>query len=269
MNAPELILRPAGVATRALGTPIVRALGLGHRFADGNWAFRALDYSLREGQISVLAGRNGAGKTIFAKHLAGLLEPTEGSILFSGRDLRAIKGPRAALVGYVFQDARLQIVGERVLDDSLFGPTNLGLPSAEALSRARNALQACGLADREDEFVHNLSGGELRRLAIAGVLATMPKAVILDEPFANLDYSGVQALLRIAKDMANMDIAVLVVTHEIEKILGIARDFTIMDGGKIVLSGEPEEVLARGIESFGLRDPFRTLDGIEGLSWLD
>jgi energy-coupling factor transporter ATP-binding protein EcfA2 len=259
MAASDLVLPP----------PILRAQGLGHRFADGAWAFRGIDYSLEAGMVAVLAGRNGAGKTFLAKHLAGLLEPTEGSILISGQEMRAIHGSKAEHVGYVFQDARLQAVGETVLDDVLFGPTNLKFCPREARERSESALLACGLAERRHCFVHSLSGGELRRLAIAGVLAMMPKAVILDEPFANLDLDGVRAVLKIIQSMAGNGIAVLVVTHELEKVLGIAHCFTVMDDGKIVLSGMPKSVLAAGIESYGLRNPFHAFNGIVDLQWLD
>ncbi len=248
---------------------VIRAKSLGHRFADGAWAFRGLNFSVSPGEITVLAGRNGAGKTFLAKHLAGLLEPTEGSVLVEGRAMKDIEGSRACLVGYVFQDARLQTVGETVLDDALFGPTNLGQAPADCLSRARSALLACGLADREESFVHRLSGGELRRLAIAGVLAMRPKAIILDEPFVNLDMGGVKAVSTICLEIAREGLAVLIVTHEIEKALGLANSFAVMDSGRIVLSGEPSAVLAAGVESYGLRDPFRSPQRVEDLSWLD
>jgi biotin transport system ATP-binding protein len=247
---------------------VLRTTGLGHRFADGAWAFRAVDLSLRAGEIAILAGRNGAGKSLLAKHLAGLLAPTEGSVFVAGQELSSIKGSLAAYVGYVFQDARLQTVGETVLDDALFGPTNLGLPHAEARERAECAILSCGLADKTDFFVHNLSGGELRRLAIAGVLAMRPQAVILDEPFANLDPDGIKSVLELTRDMADGGLSVLVVTHEIEKVLGLAKSFAIMDRGKIVLSGPPAEVLAAGIESYGLRDPFRPQSELKDLAWL-
>jgi energy-coupling factor transporter ATP-binding protein EcfA2 len=246
----------------------LEARGLGHRFADGAWAFRSIDLSLRAGDISLLAGRNGAGKTLLAKHLAGLLAPTEGSVLAAGRDIASIKGSVAPFVGYVFQDARLQTVGETVMDDLLFGPTNLGLRPAEARERAESAIAACGLADRAGSFVHELSGGELRRLAIAGVLAMRPHAVLLDEPFANLDPEGIRSVLALARGMAEEGLAVLVITHEIEKVLGLATSFIVMDEGRIALSGSPAEVLAEGVESFGLRDPFRPQRAISDLSWL-
>jgi biotin transport system ATP-binding protein len=248
------------------GEALLRALGLGHRFPDGVWAFRGIDLELHSGKIAVLGGRNGAGKTILAKHLAGLLSPTEGSVRLGGRDIATMKGSFASRVGYVFQDARLQAVGETVLDDILFGPTNLG--RADARERSQAALRACGLEEKADAFVHRLSGGELRRLAIAGVLAMEPQAIILDEPFVNLDPDGIRGVLEITRDMADRGLAVLVVTHEIEKILGLARSFAIMDKGGIALSGSPADVLAAGIESYGLRDPHRPNAELKDLTWL-
>ena len=174
-------------------------------------------------------------------------------------------------VQFIFPDVILLTDGWNldVLDDVLFGPTNLGLSVAESMSRAKKALFACGLADRENDFVHKLSGGEIRRLAMAGVLAMMPKVVILDEPFANLDLSGVRSVLDSIRSMAADKIAVLIVTHEIEKVLGLAKYFSILDNGRIVLSGKPEEVLAQGIETFGLRDPFHNHRAVQDLTWLD
>jgi biotin transport system ATP-binding protein len=248
--------------------PALEARSLGHRFADGAWAFRGVDAELRAGEIQILAGRNGAGKTLLAKHLAGLLAPTEGKVLSRGVDLRSLRGGPARAVGYVFQDARLQAVGETVEDDVLFGPANLGLGAAESRARADEAIAACGLGGLRKSFVHTLSGGEQRLLAIAGVLAMRPAAAILDEPFANLDRDGVAAVLRVAKAMAEGGMAVLVITHEIEKALALATRFMVMDGGRIALSGDPAEVLAQGVESYGLRDPFRSPRGVGDLTWL-
>lgn len=248
--------------------PPLEALGLGYRFPDGEWAFRGVDIRLQSREIQVLAGRNGAGKTILAKNLAGLIRPTEGRVLAGGEDLVSLRGPAARRVGYVFQDARLQAVGETVEDDVLFGPSNLGLGKDEAKARVEEALEACSIASLRTSFVHTLSGGELRLLAIAGILAMRPAAAILDEPFANLDRDGVRAVLRVIIAMAQSGIAVLVITHEIEKVLAHASRFHVMDGGCLALSGTPAELLGRGVESYGLRDPFRSARSVADLSWL-
>lgn len=251
------------------GEVILEASALGKRFSDGIWAIRKIDFAIGRGEIVVLAGRNGAGKTVLAKELAGLLEPTEGTVRFAGRCFREYAEPPAARVGYVFQDARLQLVGDTVADDVLFGPANLGMSGQEAQERVCRALERCGLAERRDAFVHTLSGGEMRRLALAGMIAMGPEAVILDEPFANLDRDGVSSVLRVVAELAREGVALLIVTHELEKVLGMADRLIVMDGGKIVLSGAPEPTLAAGVERFGLRDPLRKATKIEDLSWLE
>jgi energy-coupling factor transporter ATP-binding protein EcfA2 len=247
---------------------VLEARGLGYKFADGAWAFRSVDLKLGSGAITVLAGRNGAGKTMLAKTLAGIFTPTEGKVSVDGEELGSISGGVARRLCYVFQDARMQTVGDTVLDDALFGPTCIGILPGEARERALDAISRCGLSDRAERFVHELSGGELRRLAVAGALSMRPEAIILDEPFANLDPSGVRDILGLMKDLAAQSIAILVISHEIEKVLGLAERFLVMDAGRVVLSGSPEEVLRRGIEAYGLRDPFRPRSGVSELSWL-
>jgi biotin transport system ATP-binding protein len=245
------------------------ARGLGKRFPDGAWAIRDIDFSIGAGEIVVLAGRNGAGKTVLAKHLAGLMEPTEGKVLFSGKGFKDFKEAPAARVGYVFQDARLQLVGDRVEEDVLFGPANLGIEEGLARKSVDRAIERCGLGDRRTAFVHTLSGGEQRRLALAGMVAMNPAVIILDEPFANLDREGVGSVLRVAAELSAEGIALLVVTHEIEKLLGMADRLVVMEGGRIALSGEPEATLAAGVERFGLRDPLRRVTSVKDLLWLD
>jgi biotin transport system ATP-binding protein len=249
--------------------PTLSARALGLRFADGAWAFRRVDFSVAPREIVVVAGRNGAGKTILAKCLAGLIYPTEGEVVYEERALASYKESPAARVGYVFQDARLQAVGDTVADDASFGPANLGVEPREARIRADTAIARCGLQARAASFVHTLSGGESRRLAVAGIVAMGPGVVILDEPFANLDRDGVRSVLEIVVDLARGGTAIVVVTHELEKVLGIADRLDIMDGGEIAESGNPGAILAKGIERYGLRDPLSPNRGVEDLQWLD
>lgn len=248
---------------------LIEAKDIGKRFADTAWAVRGVDFAWRTGELVVLAGRNGAGKTVLAKMLAGLIDPSEGALSFKGKAFCEYRDTPAARIGYVFQDARLQFVGETVEEDVLFGTENLGMPRDQAAANAEQAIERCGLGPRRGAFVHTLSGGEQRRLAIAGMLALRPRALILDEPFANLDREGVSSVLRIVVDSAASGISVLVVTHEIEKVLGLADRLLVMEGGHIVIAGEPEAALAEGVERFGLRDPLRSIESIRELSWLD
>jgi energy-coupling factor transporter ATP-binding protein EcfA2 len=205
---------------------------------------------------------------MLAKNLAGLLAPTEGKVLIEGRDLSSVSGSIAPHIGYVFQDARMQIVGDTVLDDVLFGPTCQGHSAAEAKARAQAAIAACRLSGKEERFSHQLSGGESRLLAIAGVLALCPKALLLDEPFANLDPSGVRGVLEVIQALALDGLALLVISHEIEKVLGLAKALFVMDSGRVVLSGRPDAVLREGIARYGLRDPFMPRNEVAELTWL-
>jgi biotin transport system ATP-binding protein len=228
-----------------------------------------ISLSFRSGELCVVAGRNGAGKTIFAKCLAGILAPTGGQVLFEGSPLSGLLGSPAIHVAYVYQDARLQILGDTVLDDCLFGLLAIGEGREASLPRARRALAMVNMEGMETRLAFHLSGGEQRRLAIAGILALDPSVIILDEPFANLDYASVRAVLRVIIDLRSQGRTLVVLTHELEKIVGLADRLAILDGGRLVADGKPGESLESGIESFGLRDPRRLSSSIGGLSWAD
>lgn len=226
-------------------------------------------FHVEGGELVVLAGRNGSGKTVLCRLLAGLLAPTGGDILFGGIPLSELPGSPARHVGYAFQEARLQAIGERVLDDCMFGPMNVGMGRREAEARAMDALRRCGLEDRHEAFVHALSGGELRRLSIAGILALDPGFIILDEPFANLDLDGIRATLRVLLALRDGGKGIVVATHEIEKILAFADRLVILDQGVVKEEGFPADVLVRNLESYGIRNPLRGGARLSELSWLD
>jgi biotin transport system ATP-binding protein len=225
--------------------------------------------SLEEGELVVLAGKNGSGKSLLCKLLSGLVEPDSGDVLFEGKSLLSYPESPALRVGYVFEDARLETLGDKVLDDALFGPVTVGFKREEAEAKARSAIALVGLSGMEDSFVYSLSGGEMRRLALAGILALEPSVLILDEPFANLDLPGVRSVLRLILSLKESGKAILVATHELEKILGLADRLIVMDDGELVLEGRPEAILARGVVAYGLRDPLEAPRAIKDLSWLD
>ena len=250
-------------------TALLEAVSLTHAFAKGKPVLRDVTLGFARGELSVLAGRNGAGKTVLAKCLAGLIEPESGKVLFEGTGLSGLKGSPATRVAYVFQDARLQVLGDTVLDDLLFGLDAIGLAKDEAMASASRALAAVGLEGKETVIPWHLSGGELRRLAIAAVLALDPPVLILDEPFANLDWASVSDVLNILVELRERGQCLIVLTHELDKILGCADRLIVLDEGRVFLEGDPGTVLGRGIEDHGLRDPLRPHATLKDLRWLE
>jgi biotin transport system ATP-binding protein len=199
--------------------------------------------------------------------MAGLMEAQEGEVLLRGRPLSRANSPRREL-GLVFQDAEAQLLGETVEEDAAFGPENLGFPLAETERRAAAALKAVGLEAKRKRPPRRLSGGEKRRLAVAGVLAMGCGAIIMDEPFANLDWPGVVQVLEILVTLKREGKTLIVLTHELEKVLALADRLTILHRGLIRDTGSPAEVLGRLDGAWGVRDPRRNYRSIADCSWL-
>lgn len=233
---------------------IIETRNLCHRYADGTTALDDVSLSFEAGEFTVIAGANGSGKTTLLRHFIGLLAPRSGSVAVDGREVG--KDPLAArqTVGMVFQDADSQIVGETVYDDAAFGPENLGLPRQQIDQRVAQVLAAVGLSGQEDKRPHNLSGGEKRRLAIAGVLAMAPRVLLMDEPFSNLDYPATCRVLEQILDLHAQGHTLIITTHDLEKVVAHAQRLVVMSGGRVVGDGTPDSVI-EGIERFGIRPP--------------
>ena len=232
---------------------------------------------IHEGQCLMIAGSNGSGKTLLMRIITGLLEPSAGEVFFRGQPLcgqqrsaarRETEKRLRREVGLVFQDADAQIVGETVGEDAAFGPENLGLSAADAKARADAALAGLGLADKRDNAPRQLSGGEKRRLAVAGVLAMGCGTVIMDEPFANLDWTGVVQTLSIIRDLKDSGKTLVILTHELEKALALADRLVILHQGVVRADNSPEQVLDSLDPCWGVRDPRRNYAGVRDCSWL-
>jgi biotin transport system ATP-binding protein len=248
--------------------------------ASGGEPVIALDnisFDIVEGQCLMIAGSNGSGKTLLTRIIAGLLNPSSGEVLFRGQPVfsgahaqrrETGKSLRREL-GLVFQDADVQIVGETVAEDVAFGPENLGMSPGETAERVDQCLAALGLAGKRDCASRRLSGGEKRRLAIAGVLAMGCGTVIMDEPFANLDWPGVVQTLSIIRDLKTAGTTLIILTHELEKALALADRLIILHRGRLCDDGLPAEVLDRLDPAWGVRDPRRNYAAIEDCSWLE
>ena len=234
--------------------PIIEIAHIYHRFVDGTQALDDVSLTFNEGEFTVIAGANGSGKTTLLRHLNGLLFPESGSVIVGGKSVK--QDPMAARqqVGMVFQDADSQIVGETVYDDVAFGPENLALKRPQIDRRVSRALAAVDLAGLEDKQPHFLSGGEKRRLAIAGVLAMAPRVLLMDEPFSNLDYPATCLVLDQIVNLHKNGHTIIITTHDLEKVVFHAQRLVIMASGRIVADGIPAEMMG-GIARYGIRPP--------------
>lgn len=247
---------------------IIEIEQLCHRFEDGTLGLDRITVQIQKGSFVVVAGPNGSGKTTLIRHLNGLLLPTSGSVRLAGVPVQDDLLRARRLVGMIFQDADSQIVGETVYEDVAFGPENLRLERDQIEERVKRALDTVGLMDFLSQRPHLLSGGEKRRLAIAGILAMEPMVIAFDEPFASLDYPGVKQVLKQIVALHQVGHTILVITHDLEKVLAHADRLIVMQKGKIVRDGAPGEIIA-DIGTLGVRPPSASHIGIEVCSWLN
>ncbi|PIE71910.1 MAG: ABC transporter ATP-binding protein [Deltaproteobacteria bacterium] len=214
-----------------------------------------ISFELGRGACTVLAGCNGSGKSTLLKLINGLLRPQAGQIRVMGLDPAVYPAEVRTRVGMVFQDADAQIIGDTVFEDAAFGPENLGWDPAVVAEKTALALARVGLSSKSDQRTRSLSGGEKRRLAIAGALAMETPILVLDEPFANLDYPGVCAVFSCLLQLKAAGQTLMLTTHELEKVVGLADRLLVLDAGKKTLDGRPEDVWPH-VDPFGVREPW-------------
>ena len=226
-------------------------------------ALEDVSLTIEDGELIGLLGHTGSGKTTLVQHLNGLLKPTSGRVVVDGLDITE-KGVSLLevrrRVGLVFQYPEYQLFEETVAKDVAFGPRNLGLSEQEVDERVRYALQEVGLVYEEiaERSPFELSGGQMRRVAIAGVLAMRPKTLILDEPTAGLDPAGRRSILGMIRELhAAGGLTVVMVSHNMDDISSLATRLVVMSRGKMVLTGTPREVFQHRelLESIGLGIP--------------
>jgi len=246
---------------------IIEIKELSHMFSNGTLVLDNIDVSVKQGEFIVIAGPNGSGKTTLLRHLNGLLFPTGGIVLVDGVSVSEDPVRARRIVGMVFQDSDTQIIGETVREDVAFGPENLCLDRKEIEQRISEALKITGLTCLVDARPYLLSGGEKRRLAIAGVLAMKPQVLAFDEPFSNLDYPGTRQVLKQIIELHSSGRTVIITTHDLEKVIAHADRLIIMKDGKIVRAGPPEQIIS-DIEMFGIKEPYFSRMGLGMISWL-
>ncbi|MCG0276105.1 MAG: energy-coupling factor transporter ATPase [Thermosediminibacteraceae bacterium] len=226
-------------------------------------ALQDVNWTVEDGEFWGLIGHTGSGKSTLIQHLNGLLKPTSGEVIIDGVNINErgvnLKEIRQK-VGLVFQFPEHQLFEETVEKDVAFGPRNMDLPEEEVNRRVKEALELVGLNYNEikDRSPFELSGGQMRRVAIAGVLAMKPKVLILDEPTVGLDPKGRDEILReIVKLREEQNITVILVSHSMEDIAKLVDKIAVMHKGRIVDSGTPKEIFKnyQGLISIGLDIP--------------
>ena len=230
-----------------MSDPLLAIRGLDYCYSGGIAALNQLDLLIEKGRKLAILGANGSGKTTLLLHLNGTFRPTRGDLLLDGRpvgyDRRFLNDWRRR-VGLVLQEPDDQLFAATVGQDVSFGPLNLGLSAAETAERVREALEALRIAHLRDRATHQLSFGQKKRVAIAGVLAMRPEILVLDEPTAGLDAHGVTHLLGALQPLSAAGTTLVFSTHDVELAYAWADQVALFHNGAVLRQGETVAVLA-------------------------
>ncbi len=225
-------------------------------------AIRDVNMVIRPGEFLALIGHTGSGKSTLAQHINGLLKPTEGRVLLDGQDIHQKGFDKKALrrkVGLVFQYPEHQLFEETVAKDVAFGPKNLGLDEKEIQERVTEALSRVGLSQPgiAEKSPFELSGGQMRRVAMAGVLAMRPEILVLDEPAAGLDPMSREDMLQLIAGLHRQGTTIVMISHSMDDVARFASRAVVMERGTIAMEGTPEEIFrhAERLSQMGLDVP--------------
>jgi len=223
-------------------------------------ALNNIDLTIEDGELLALIGHTGSGKSTLAQHLNGLLKPTSGKVLIDGEDINENRSKYRFEVGLVFQYPEYQLFEETVKKDIAFGPKNMGLTEDEINQRVKSAMELVGLNYEEigEKSPFELSGGQMRRVALAGVLAMKPNYLILDEPTAGLDPAGRNEIFhQIKKLHERSNVTVILVSHSMEDIAKLVDRVIVLYKGKVHMQGTPKEIYSEAdeLERIGLGIP--------------
>ena len=230
-------------------TSILETRNVGYAYGDGTDALKDVSITLEEGRKIALVGPNGAGKSTLMLMFNGILRPTSGEILFREQVLQYDSASLREIrrkVGMVFQNSDDQIFAPTVYQDVAFGPVNLGFPVEKAKKYVGYALQYVGLSGYERRPPHHLSGGEKKRVAIAGILAMEPEVMILDEPTSNLDPAGSEEIMDMLDELNCGGKTMIISTHDVDLAYRWADEVILMENGGVLRRGMGQEVFGDG-----------------------
>ena len=245
----------------------IEVIHLTHCYSEGSAlstvALNDVSFRIEDGEFVGIIGHTGSGKSTLVQHLNGLLRPSSGQVLIDGEDLNGEHVNRRALrqkIGLVFQYPEYQLFEETVAKDIAFGPKNQGLSSDEINERVRYAMDCVHLdyGKYAERSPFELSGGQMRRVAIAGVLAMRPSVLILDEPTAGLDPRGRDRILTMLEELhAREKVTILMVSHSMDDMARLASRLIVMSEGKVVADGTPRDIFSKEemMTSIGLDVP--------------
>lgn len=240
---------------------LFRIENLVHEYSDGTLALDDVSVSFDRAERIALLGTNGSGKTTLLNHLNGLLKPTHGRILFDEKPLQYNDKFLLALrkqVGFVFQDPNDQLFAPTVKQDVAFGPLNLGYTPEHVKELVDEALTTVGMTEYADKPPHFLSGGQKKRVALAGVLAMQPEVIIMDEPTSSLDPRATSEILHLLLQLnREKGITLLLATHDVDLVPLFANKMYVLDKGKLVSEGTPRDSFSNAelIRRVNLRSP--------------
>ena len=226
-------------------------------------ALKGVSLKVEQGEMVALLGKNGAGKSTLFLHLNGIYRPDEGQVFIDGEELKYDKKSLLKFrqkVGIVFQNPDDQIFAPTVEEDVAFGPLNLGLPMEEVQDRVEEALARVGMSGYEKTAPHHLSGGQKKRVAIAGILAMKPEIMVLDEPTAGLDPQGVVNLQKLLRELNDEGITIIISTHEVDLVPNYASRVFVLVDGLLIAEGTPKDIFSRPeiLEQANLKVPIVT-----------
>ena len=237
----------------------IETINLSYSYPDGTKALENINFTVNKGENIAILGPNGAGKSTLVHHFNGLLMPTSGKVFVLGKEVsKSNVDWIRQKVGLVFQDPDDQLFARTVTQDVAFGPTNMGLPSKEIEDRVKWALEVTGLKGLENKSPQNLSQGQKKRAAIAGVLAMKPEIIALDEPMANLDPRTASKILRLLLQLnQELGLTLIIATHDVDFVPLFADKVYVLNKGKMFLEGPLAEVFlnTETMRSINLRLP--------------
>ncbi|MCL6558399.1 MAG: ATP-binding cassette domain-containing protein [Firmicutes bacterium] len=238
---------------------VLEARNVSFSYPDGCEALKGVSFKIEKGEFAGLIGQNGSGKTTLLQTFNGLIKPTGGEIIIKGKNIKEWEEDRLfRVVGLVFQNPDDQLFAPTVFEDVSYGLVNMGLSKEDIAKRVEETLKLVEIWEYRKKPVHNLSYGQKKRAAIAGVLAMEPEILILDEPTAGLDPMGVSELMNLIKGIqAAKGMQVIISTHDIDIVPLYCDRIYVMDSGRIVAEGTPAQVFreAKLLRSVRLRLP--------------